>query len=110
MAGRRRGGARRRGWEGDKAEPRQDRTEREPKSQLRETSRDRTSNLPLLPRTQRQAKIAWGEVIDRRLRNGKTILEILAGFTEGVIICEALGGAVKLAREIINMLQVVCLR
>jgi hypothetical protein len=44
--------------------------------------------------------------IDIGLADAKTILTLLEGFTEGVIHCEPLRGAVKVAKEIVDMIQV----
>jgi hypothetical protein len=46
--------------------------------------------------------------IDIGLADAKTILTLLEGFTEGVIHCEPLRGAVKVAKEIVDMIQVSC--
>jgi hypothetical protein len=44
--------------------------------------------------------------IDAGLADAKTILTLLEGLTEGVIHCEPLRGAVKVAKEIVDMIQV----
>jgi hypothetical protein len=43
---------------------------------------------------------------DSGLADAKTILTVLEGFTEGIILCEPLRGAVKVAKEIVDMVQV----
>jgi hypothetical protein len=48
----------------------------------------------------------WEEKVDSGLADGKTILSILEGVTEGAIVCEPLRAAVKVAKEIIDMMQV----
>jgi hypothetical protein len=55
---------------------------------------------------QHQGEIAREERIDRYLGDVNTFLSLLEGLTEGIIVCEPLKGAVKVAKEIINMLQV----
>jgi hypothetical protein len=44
--------------------------------------------------------------IDSGLADTKTALTVLEGFTEGIILCEPLRGAVKVAKEIVDMVQV----
>ncbi|EIN03780.1 TPR-like protein [Punctularia strigosozonata HHB-11173 SS5] len=45
--------------------------------------------------------------LDRALANGETVLSIFEALTEGVFICEPLKGSVKVARELIKMVQKV---
>ncbi|EIN03790.1 hypothetical protein PUNSTDRAFT_139315 [Punctularia strigosozonata HHB-11173 SS5] len=45
--------------------------------------------------------------LDHALANGETVLSILEALTEGVVICDPLKGSVKVARELIKMVQKV---
>jgi hypothetical protein len=55
---------------------------------------------------QYQGEIAREERIDRYLGDVNIFLSLLQGLTEGIFVCEPLKGAAKIAKEILNMLQV----
>ncbi|EIN03779.1 TPR-like protein [Punctularia strigosozonata HHB-11173 SS5] len=45
--------------------------------------------------------------VDQAIRQGKTALSLLEAITEGIFICEPLKGAVKLAKELLEMVEKV---
>ncbi|EIN03984.1 TPR-like protein [Punctularia strigosozonata HHB-11173 SS5] len=45
--------------------------------------------------------------LDRALANGETLLSVVEALTEGVVVCDPLKGSVKLAKELIKMVQKV---
>ncbi|EIN11711.1 hypothetical protein PUNSTDRAFT_42884 [Punctularia strigosozonata HHB-11173 SS5] len=47
------------------------------------------------------------ERIDRALEDGKTFLTVLENLTDGVFVCEPLHAAVKLAKQILEMVEKV---
>ena len=48
----------------------------------------------------------WEKILDQGLADGKTILTVLEGFTDGIFGIEPLKGAVKVAKEVIGIIQV----
>jgi hypothetical protein len=55
---------------------------------------------------QHQGEITPERRVDRYLGDVNTFLSLLEALSEGIIVCEPLKGAVKVAKEILNMLQV----
>jgi hypothetical protein len=46
------------------------------------------------------------EILDRSLADGKAVLDILGMFTDGIIVCKPLDITIKMAKGIIEALQV----